>query len=80
LAAGLVDEVVEPARVVPRAIELAAECAALPPLAYRQTRKMVRSDLAELFAASPEEIARQMGDDWVTDETREKMSAILARR
>jgi len=41
---------------------------------------MVRSDLAQLFAASPEEIARQMGDDWVTDETREKMSAILARR
>ena len=80
LTAGLVDEVVEPARVVPRAIELAAECAALPPMAYRRTRAMVRADLAELFAASPEEIARQMGDDWMTDETREKMSAILARR
>lgn len=80
LAAGLVDEVVEPARVVPRAIELAADLAALPPMAYRQTRSMVRADLARLFAASPDAVAMQMADDWVTDETRAKMSAILARR
>jgi 3,2-trans-enoyl-CoA isomerase len=80
LAAGLVDEVAQPDRVIARAMELAAECAALPPKAYRQTRAMVRADLARLFDATPEAIAAQMGDEWVTDETRERMSAILARR
>lgn len=80
LAAGLVDEVVDPARVTARAVELAAECAALPPKAYRQTRAMVRADLTRLFSAPPESIAELMGEGWVTDETRERMSAILARR
>lgn len=80
LALGLVDEVVGPERVVARAIEIAAECAALPPLAYRRTREMVRADLARLFEAPSERIVDALGDDWVTDETRERMSAILARR
>lgn len=80
LAAGLVDEVVAPERVVARALEIAAGLAALPPMAYRRTRAMVRADLARLFAEPYERIADQMGDDWVTDETRERMSAILAKR
>ena len=80
LAAGLVDEVVAPERTLPRALELAAECAALPPIAYRRTREMVRADLVRLFEGPSAGILARFGDDWVTDETRARMATILSRR
>lgn len=80
LAAGLVDELVEPARVVPRALELAAELAALPPKVYARTRALVRRDLVRLFDAPPESLESLLAEGWVTDETRAQMAKLLAPR
>lgn len=80
LAAGLVDELVDPAQVVPRALALAGEIAALPPKVYARTRALVRRDLLELFAAPPESLESLLGEGWVTDETRERMAKLLAPR
>ncbi len=79
LACGLVDEVVAPDQVVPRAIALAQELAALPQQAYRRTRALTRQDLAEIFKGSPDRVAADLAAGWVTDETRAQMAAALAR-
>ncbi len=79
LACGLVDEVVAPGEVVPRAIALAQELASLPQQAYRRTRALTRRDLAALFAVSAESETAALAAGWVTDETRAQMAAALAR-
>ena len=48
--AGFLDELVEPASVVDRAVELAAEFAALDPAAYANTMKTFRADAATAMA------------------------------
>jgi enoyl-CoA hydratase/carnithine racemase len=80
LASGLVDELVGPEAVVDRAIALAREIVALPPQAYARTRILVRADLRRLFDAPPEALEKLFEDGWVTDETRERMSRLLAPR
>jgi enoyl-CoA hydratase/carnithine racemase len=80
LAAGLVDEVVEPAKVLARAIELAGELAVLPPKVYARTRALVRRDLVQLFDSPPESLESLMAAGWVTDETRTQMAKLLAPR
>ena len=80
LAAGFVDELVEPTQVVPRSLALAAEIAALPPKVYARTRALVRRDLLRLFEAPPESLELLMEEGWVTDETRERMAKLLAPR
>lgn len=80
LACGLVDEVVPASQVVPRAVALAAALAALPQQAYRQTRALVRRDLAAWFDVPAERVAAQIAEGWVTEETRARMAAALARQ
>lgn len=80
LDAGLVDEVVEPAAVVGRALALAEELLKLPPKTYARTRAMVRADLRRLFDAPPESLQDLAADGWVTDETRAAMARLLAAR
>lgn len=77
---GLVDEVVALDEVVPRAVALAAELAALPHQAYRRTRAMVRSGLVEIFSVPAERAAAGIVEGWVTDETRAQMAAALGRQ
>jgi enoyl-CoA hydratase/carnithine racemase len=80
LAAGLVDEVVEPAQVLGRALALAGELIALPPKAYARTRALVRADLRLLFDAPAESFESMLAEGWITDETRERMGRLLATR
>jgi enoyl-CoA hydratase/carnithine racemase len=70
---GLVDEVLPAAQVLPRALAFAAELAALPPLAYRRTRALVRQPLVDLLDL-PEQIDLQT---WITAETRACMARVL---
>jgi enoyl-CoA hydratase/carnithine racemase len=70
---GLVDEVLPAAQVLPRALAFAAELAALPPLAYRRTRALVRQPLVDLLDL-PEPIDLQT---WITAETRACMARVL---
>jgi enoyl-CoA hydratase/carnithine racemase len=79
LTCGFVDEVVAPGEVVPRALALAQELAALPQQAYRRTRELTRRDLAALFEVSAEAETAALAAGWVTDETRAQMAAALAR-
>ena len=51
LAAGLIDEVVEPAALLPRAQELAAQLAAMPPESFRQTKASLRAPALEAMRA-----------------------------
>lgn len=77
LAAGLVDELVEPDQVIARAIALGQEIAALPPQTYRKTRALARADLVRLLEHPSESLASLMQAGWVTDETRERMASML---
>ncbi|MFO1427198.1 MAG: enoyl-CoA hydratase/isomerase family protein [Steroidobacteraceae bacterium] len=79
LAAGLVEELCPPEQVVPRALALAAELVALPPLAYTRTRELVRRDLVKLFDEPEEDAAKVFGAGIVTDETRIQMKKLLAK-
>lgn len=77
LAAGLVDEVLEPEAVVARALEHAAQLAALPPLAFGRTRVLVRRDLVRLFDAPEETPDELLAGGWITDETRAAVARVL---
>lgn len=79
LASGLVDELVDPGQVVPRALELAAELTRLPPQAYARTRALVRADLLRLFDEPDEDVSAVFGAEWVGAEARERMAAMLKR-
>jgi enoyl-CoA hydratase/carnithine racemase len=76
LEVGLVDELVDPGELVPRALTLATECAALPPLAYARTRTLVRRDLIALYEQSRESLQGLLSGGWITAETRERIAAM----
>ena len=79
LAAGLVDELADPATVVARAREYATGLLALPPNAYRRTRNLVRRELTQLFEASREDLANVIAEHFFSDETRQRMVALLKK-
>jgi Delta3-Delta2-enoyl-CoA isomerase len=79
LAAGLVDEVVEAADVIPRAIAQAREFVALPAGAVRRTREIVRADLVGLFAAPARDFAAEANEVWFDAETQKQLRALFAR-
>ena len=79
LAAGLVDEVVEPELVVARAISRAGAYAALPPQAMARTRALCRADLAAAFDRVGADFADEMNAGWFSDETQSTMKAVLAQ-
>jgi enoyl-CoA hydratase/carnithine racemase len=77
LAAGLVDELIEPDEVIARAIAIGHEIAALPPQTYAKTRALVRSDLVRIVEHPNESLASLMKDGWITSETRAQMAKLL---
>jgi len=76
---GLVDELALPAEVVPRALERAAEFLRLPERAMRETRRMARADLAEIFAAEQRATWESFVDDWFSAETQRTLHALVVR-
>ena len=80
LAAGLVSEVTEAARTIPRAIEIAGRIAAMPPRAVREIKAVLLAGLdAPLDTALLlERRAAYMLLD--TDDTREAMAAFVEKR
>jgi enoyl-CoA hydratase/carnithine racemase len=79
LAAGLVDEVVPPERVVERARDWLRELLALPREAMLRTRAAARSDLVEALGPMDDREVDNVVDDWFADGT-QRVLRELARR
>ena len=81
LAAGLVDELADPAAVIGRAVAYARELLALPAQAFALTRQQVRADLVALFANDRNRpLVEQMLKLWFSDETRRSFAAVLSKQ
>jgi 3,2-trans-enoyl-CoA isomerase len=79
LRVGLVDEVVPPEQVVDRAVALAAELAALPRMAMRETRRLARADLVAVFDGATEAEKESLLDSWFSAEAQATMRALVER-
>ncbi len=83
LSLGLVDELVEPDKVIERAVEYAASLTRLPPRAMNQTRLNSRIPLLPTghgghgSGIDPDDI-RAMADYWFLDETQAALQALAA--
>jgi Delta3-Delta2-enoyl-CoA isomerase len=86
LRVGLVDELVEPARVIDRALELARELCALPREPMLKTRELVREDLRALFGepADSRRLEAEFGamgmEKWMDPETQARLRKAFARK
>ena len=78
-AIGLVDELVAPASVVERAVEIARDYLVLPPTAMYRTRALARRDLAAIFAAEQQATWNSFVDDWFSPATQTALAALVAR-
>jgi enoyl-CoA hydratase len=77
-ALGLIDEAVEEAAVLPRAIEIAGQLAALPPESLRHTRRQIRGPAMERIARqrSSDDAVRQI---WRSPAARRAIGAYVER-
>lgn len=80
LGLGLVNEVAEPADVLPRARAIAAEIAANAPLAVQAAKRLMRMGLAEPFTEHVHHVFLQLLPLMRTDDMREGMLAFLEKR
>ena len=69
LAAGLFDELAEPAAVVPRALEVATELAALPRGAYVTIKRQLRGDTIEAMRQALDGEDPMSAAGWLDEET-----------
>jgi len=79
LAAGLVDELADMDRVVPRATEWLRELLKLPPLAMLGTRQIARRDLAGVFDNPASFALDEFADSWFGSETQATLKALVAK-
>ena len=68
LARGLVDELVEPAELLPRALAVAGELAAMPPRSFAQTKRLLRRPLVDALEHGLATNARETLEAWCSDE------------
>jgi 3,2-trans-enoyl-CoA isomerase len=86
LRIGLVDELVEPASVVTRALAMAREFCTLPREAMQRTRALVRRDLVDLFGEPSRAgeienaFAGVAADMWLLPETLARLRKAFARK
>ena len=80
LELGVVDDVVEPAEVMPRALAVARELAALPPGTFARVKRDLRAPTIETAERIVEEASDPALAAWLSDETRAAAGAILAGR
>lgn len=79
LRIGLVDELVAPEEVVPRALAWVKEQLALPRATLRNTRALLRRELAESFASCEGAALEGFLDEWFGEETQAALAAVVAR-
>lgn len=79
LRLGLVDELVPPEEVVPRALAWVRSQLALPPATLRNTRALVRGELSRSFAACDARTLEAFLDEWFGDEAQAALRAVVAR-
>lgn len=80
LELGVVDEVVAPDEVMPRALEVADELAALPPATFARVKRDLRGPVLEHVERIVEKGSDPALEAWLSDETRAAAAAILGRR
>ena len=76
LEIGMVDELVDVANVVPRALEFAGELISLPPEAMNYTRLSAKPAILTRPADAAE--VRELTDSWFSEETQATMKALVA--
>lgn len=76
---GLVDELAEPAEVVPRALAFCRSLTALPPLAMAATRRIARADLHAALDEAERASDEGFVDAWFGEETQRTLHALVAR-
>jgi Delta3-Delta2-enoyl-CoA isomerase len=79
LAIGMVDELAETERVIPRATEWLRELLKLPPLAMLGTRQIARRDLAAVFENPTSFALDEFADSWFGSETQAALKALVAK-
>lgn len=79
LRLGLVDELVPPDDVVPRAHQWIESQLALPPTTLRNTRALVRRELTDSFATCDAHALDGFLDEWFADEAQAALRAVAAR-
>ncbi|MEM9290386.1 MAG: enoyl-CoA hydratase/isomerase family protein [Acidobacteriota bacterium] len=79
LAAGLVDELVEPEAVVPRAQERCREKLALPAEAFSRTRRLARAAIADIYRQGEASSRQELLDGWFSAEAQENLHALVQR-
>ncbi|HEY1273103.1 MAG TPA: enoyl-CoA hydratase/isomerase family protein [Terriglobales bacterium] len=76
---GLVDELVPPDQVVPRALEWCQSLLAIPPSAMNFTRREARRDLAAIFTQNLEAEVEVMSSAWWNADTQAALHAMVDR-
>jgi enoyl-CoA hydratase/carnithine racemase len=79
LRCGLVDELVPPDQVVPRAVAWARELLSRPRFAMTDTRRRIRRPLVQAFDGLDDEALEAVVDLWFSPETQTTMRALAAR-
>jgi enoyl-CoA hydratase len=80
LVMGALDELVAPASVVPRALEVASAMGGLPRSAYPIVKKQLRKETLESLEAVLSGRADPIASGWLSDETGGAVAAILDSR
>jgi enoyl-CoA hydratase len=80
LELGLLDELAAPENLLPRALEVADELAALPAETYARVKQQLRGDLAAEFERIVNEADDPLIDSWLSGETADAASATLRDR
>lgn len=79
LRLGLVDEVVPPDQVIPRAVAWAAELLRRPATAMMATRQLARHDLRQAFDEVTPRAIEAIVEQWFSAETQGVMQALAAK-
>ena len=79
LASGLVDEVLPPEEVVPKAIEWCRSVLKLPQSALHATRDSLRADYAVLFDTLASATEKEMTAVWFSEETQKVLKDLMAQ-
>lgn len=76
---GLVDEVVEPAELMPRALAVAEQYAAIAPETFRLTKEQIHRPLLERYEADAPRVEERILELWCRPETLDGIRTYLER-